>query len=295
MRGPRHKHLIEPHDPWMQVLDTEAQAKRFETKFGGGGAKIVWHRWGSGHPVVFFHGGGGSWTHWLRTIPALAPHYTLWVADLPGYGDSDLPHGLLSYEDLANGLADGVEELLPPGAHFELVTFSFGGQLAVPFSKRFPSRLRKVILTGSNIVEPMAKGGLPYKNWKKAATEKERDAAIRHNLLEVMLHDPAKLDDFAMRLQKDNLARQRLSPITLSNHRPLRDSLPELPPSVKLAGINADNDFITRGLLDRQAEAFKRFRPDAELRIVPDGSHWVMYDAAEEYNKALLAILSNRG
>jgi len=294
MRGPRHKHLLSRDDPWMQVLDLESKATRFETKSGGGAAKVVWHRWGSGHPVVLLHGGGGSWTHWLRTIPALMPHFTLWVPDLPGYGDSDLPHGLLGYDDLSDALADGAAELLPPGSHFELVTFSFGGQLAVHFARRFPERLRKLVLSGSNIIEPMGKGGLPYKNWKKAATEAERDEAIRHNLLEIMLHDPARLDDFAMRLQKDNLARQRLSPITLSGHRALCDMLAELPPKVKLAGINGDNDFIIRGRLEKQAEAYKRFRPDAEFRIIPTGSHWLMYDAAEEYNQALLEILESR-
>jgi len=32
---------------------------------------MVWRLWGAGAPVLLLHGGSGSWTHWLRNIPAL--------------------------------------------------------------------------------------------------------------------------------------------------------------------------------------------------------------------------------
>ncbi len=33
---------------------------------------MVWRVWGSGEPLVLFHGGSGSWTHWIRNIPELS-------------------------------------------------------------------------------------------------------------------------------------------------------------------------------------------------------------------------------
>jgi 2-hydroxy-6-oxonona-2,4-dienedioate hydrolase len=43
-------------------------------------------------PVVLFHGGSGSWTHWVRNIqPLVAAGRQVIAADLPGFGDSASP------------------------------------------------------------------------------------------------------------------------------------------------------------------------------------------------------------
>ena len=67
-------------------------AERSETPCGDGA--MVWQRWGprGGKPVLLLHGGSGSWTHWVRNIEPLArPAMTVWVPDLPGFGDSAAP------------------------------------------------------------------------------------------------------------------------------------------------------------------------------------------------------------
>lgn len=52
----------------------EAVSSRMATPCGDGG--IVWHVWGERQngdlPLVLFHGGSGSWTHWLRSIHVLS-------------------------------------------------------------------------------------------------------------------------------------------------------------------------------------------------------------------------------
>ncbi len=279
-------------NPWNEVLQLERASTPVETRFGDA-KRIVWRRWGTGPALVLFHGGGGSWTHWLRTLPALIPHYTVWAVDLPGYGDSDRPDPPYSYASIAGLLADGMEQLLPRGERFDLVAFSFGAYIAMPLANRFPERIRRLVLAGINIVGHV--NPPPYLNWKKAGTESERDAMIRQNMLTAMLHDPARLDAdaFAMRLQMDNLARHRLSTPTLKGLRKLRDSIQDLPQGIQLAGINGENDFLVRDQLERQAEAFRNFRGGAPFRVIAGASHWVMYDAPDEFNRALLDILSS--
>jgi 2-hydroxy-6-oxonona-2,4-dienedioate hydrolase len=71
-----------------------AQATRRETPCGAGAT--VWHVWGDARPgqppVVLFHGGSGSWTHWVRNIqPLVAAGRQVIAADLPGFGDSASP------------------------------------------------------------------------------------------------------------------------------------------------------------------------------------------------------------
>src|SRR5439155_429597 len=46
------------------------------------------HRSGSGPDLVLFHGGMGSWKHWIRNIEPLATRFTVHALDHPSYGDS---------------------------------------------------------------------------------------------------------------------------------------------------------------------------------------------------------------
>jgi pimeloyl-ACP methyl ester carboxylesterase len=52
------------------VSTLNGAARRASTPCGSGA--MVWRVWGAGEPLVLTHGGSGSWTHWIRTIPALA-------------------------------------------------------------------------------------------------------------------------------------------------------------------------------------------------------------------------------
>ncbi len=45
---------------------------------------------GEGYPLVFFHGWGFNHHVWNGLIPFLRDHYTLYLVDLPGFGQTDL-------------------------------------------------------------------------------------------------------------------------------------------------------------------------------------------------------------
>ena len=51
------------------------------------GVRLNVKRKGSGHPIFLFHGGMGSWTHWIRNIDVLAEHFEVRAVDAPSYGD----------------------------------------------------------------------------------------------------------------------------------------------------------------------------------------------------------------
>ena len=79
---------------------------------------------GAGPALALLHGASGSWTHWLRNIPALAERFTVLVPDMPGFGDSDdlpEPH---TAERLADAVAAGLRALVPPPAEIRLAGFS---------------------------------------------------------------------------------------------------------------------------------------------------------------------------
>ena len=47
---------------------------------------------GSGPPLVFIHGLAGCWQNWLENIPHFARRHRVIAVDLPGFGESELPH-----------------------------------------------------------------------------------------------------------------------------------------------------------------------------------------------------------
>jgi pimeloyl-ACP methyl ester carboxylesterase len=56
---------------------------------------------GAGRPLVLVHGGHGSWLHWVRNIEALSAKRTLWIPDLPGYGDSSALQSFLKRSNIS--------------------------------------------------------------------------------------------------------------------------------------------------------------------------------------------------
>src|SRR5258708_25507595 len=78
------------------IVAIEATSRAVRVPMGNGG-RMMWHVWGegSGKPILLlFHGGSGSWIHWIRNVQPPAQHFTLYPADLPGLGDSQPPHDL---------------------------------------------------------------------------------------------------------------------------------------------------------------------------------------------------------
>ena len=64
-----------------------ALARRTELSQG----TVAWDAFGHGPPVVLVHG-TPSWSYlWRNVVPALAREFTVYVFDLPGYGDSPAP------------------------------------------------------------------------------------------------------------------------------------------------------------------------------------------------------------
>lgn len=95
------------------------------------GRRVVWRQFGQGPALVLLHGGHGDWRHWLRNIDVLARQHTLWLPDLPGFGESDSlegsPHAPDRMERLLEALADTLGTLVGREAPVDLAGFSFGG------------------------------------------------------------------------------------------------------------------------------------------------------------------------
>jgi 2-hydroxy-6-oxonona-2,4-dienedioate hydrolase len=264
---------IKPHPI---IAEWDAKAERIETPLTRG--RIVWRKWGSGPPLVFFHGGSGSWTHWIRTIPALSRDYTVYAVDLPGMGDSD-PFAGKDLELLAGETSDFREPLDPawqpppiemaalsrilahaletmiPNQLINLVGFSFGGMTAANVTARIPHKVGRLVLTGAAGLAPRDPRMKPLVTWRFATNEAELANVQRHNAGILMLHDPASVDDLAVNIQMRNGLR------TLSRKPP------------------------------RHFTTFIKLDPACQFHVVEDGGHWVAYERADEFNRVLAGML----
>ena len=246
---------------------------------------------GEGPTLILFHGGMGSWRHWIRNIEPLSQHFRVHALDLPGYGDSmAVPRGIGNDEYF-----DLVEELLIERfgneAPFHVAGFSFGSVVFSSIASRFGSRVRSLSLIGpSGFGLPRGKPKLPTASYKLAGDDPNRHAEImRQNLLAVMLLHPESIDEEVLALQAENV---HLHKGMNSRHVSVLDVTPAnlaaLTCPVQL--IFGDSDQTTRGDLEARVARCREARPDVEVEIVADTGHWAMFEGASTVNRALLAF-----
>ena len=271
------------------VAAWEAAATVLETPCGKG--RMVWHRWGdaSGPPVVLIHGGGGCWSHWIRNLPVLVPHRTVYACDLPGLGDSDMPDEV-SVDCIAAIVDRGVGQLLGMQV-FDLVGFSFGGPISAYVAKQRGPQVRHYVMTASRFVLDPEYEFPALVAWKKISDPAERLAAHRKNLLAVMIGNPDNLDDLALHLQMINTPRGRYYGPALGPGEKFHEFLPHVRPAGRMTGISGSLDQLSRRVMPRQEAALKAIHPQAEFHAIEGVGHWVQFEAAARYNPLLLRAL----
>ena len=270
------------------VAGLERAARRIETPCGAG--NMVWRQWGAGSAVVLLHGGFGSWTHWIRNVPALAQRHSVIAADLPGLGDSaDAPEPHTA-EGLAAILLDGLDVVLPPPAPLCIVGFSFGsvlgGHVAAALGERVPGfvgvgasalGLKRNAVEGLRLEEP-------------GMSDAEIDALHQRNLEILMMADPASIDPLAIYIHRRNLARARVRSRRISMSDSLARMLPRL--RGRLMGIWGEHDVTAFGQIEPRRRLFEGIQPGCPFRVIAGAGHWVMYESATEFNAALLDMLA---
>jgi pimeloyl-ACP methyl ester carboxylesterase len=276
-------------DPSAAIHEAEASARRFETPCGAG--SMVWRSWGEGPPILLLHGGSGSWLHWLTTLPALLPRYTVWAPDMPGFGDSDLPPEPYTLEGYAGVVAAGLRSLLPQSVPLDVVGFSLGASIAVRLACHLDGRLRHLVLSGANFLPPV-----PGKKFRLASVRRlddpaERLRAVKHNLQVMMIAHERNIDPLALHLYGLDTARRKLPRVSFSAFPAMRTDLAQVRVQGRLTAISGADDQVIGNGKDAQAEALRSLRPEARYVALEGGGHWVMYEVPESYNEALLRTL----
>jgi pimeloyl-ACP methyl ester carboxylesterase len=264
-------------------------ARRHATPCGDG--TMVWREWGDSTPVVLFHGGSGSWMHWMRNIrPLNDAGYRAIMPDLPGLGDSAMPPPTDNLDDVSDIVCDGLVRVLAPDERFDLVGFSFGSQIAGRVATRLSARLRSLTIVGAGGL------GLPrgrmsnLRRVEPTMSGAEIMALQRDNLGRFMVHDPAKIDDAAVWMQIRHVAVGRFKSVPFAPGDRLARALKQV--KAPIGGIWGEFDITAYPYIDQREALLRSIQPDAKFHVVAGVGHWVQYEGADEFNRVLLDWLA---
>jgi len=245
------------------------------------------HRSGSGPDLVLFHGGMGSWKHWIRNVEPLARHFTVHALDHPSYGDSaSVPRETTgpAYLDLVHDL---LLEMLPGTRPLRFAGFSFGAAIATRLAARLGPRVTHLALVSPGGFPARRFGDRPIRSYKEAGDDEQRFREIcRHNLLVNMLSDPASVGEDTVDIQVECVRHARFDSRKVSGGGTLLGDLPRLHGRLRLLwGERDDSPFRPASLLIGEIRAAVG---TLDLHRIPRAGHWSAYENAPEVNRLLI-------
>lgn len=107
------------------------------------GNGVYWQKFGSGPNLILLHGWGMNGAVWQQLVPTLSQHFTLHIADLPGYGHS---------QHLSSDSIDDIAQLLLVDAPQKAtwLGWSLGGLLATHIAYYHPERVSQLVTIASS-------------------------------------------------------------------------------------------------------------------------------------------------
>ena len=276
-----------------QVAQWQSLARRVVHAHAGG--HTVLHHWAPAcpngqAPLVLFHGGSGSWTHWVRSIgPLLEAGHDVWAVDLPGFGASDAPPDAVDADDLLPVLAQALQSQFPQQP-VRLLGFSFGGMTACMLAAAYPQLVEQLVLVGAPGMGQVKKKAYALKGWRHLPQPQQQLHNHIFNLRALMFSPTYAIDRDTVGLhvhnvQRDNLPRRRISSTDI-----VLQSLAKV--ACPVAAIYGALDVLYSGSWPEvEALMAAATRHWQGLQCIAQAGHWVQYEQPEAFHAALLPLL----
>lgn len=118
------------------------------------GVSIAWSQTGDGPPLLLIHGLGYARWGWEPLVPLLEPHARVIDFDNRGIGESDVPPGPYSAQEM---MADALAVLDAAGVRSaHVVGTSLGGMIAQELAAAHPDRVDRLVLMSTTPGGPAA-------------------------------------------------------------------------------------------------------------------------------------------
>jgi pimeloyl-ACP methyl ester carboxylesterase len=233
------------------------------------GARIAYSVFGNGEPVVLLHGGLGNSGHFGFQMPALVDKFQVIAIDSRGQGRSTRTRAPITYDLMANDVVAVLDHLNIERA--SVVGWSDGGEVALKLGIKFPERVNRLFVFGAN--------------YDAAGSKSRRSRAA------TLTGYARKCRDDYQRMFKtmkgfDALV-EALLPLWRNPTGITQDQLRAIRASVAM--VYGDHDELL--VIDQIAE-MARLIPNGRLLVLPDTSHFALWQDPEAFNHAVIDFLT---
>ena len=255
---------------------------------------VCWRIWGKGQPIIFLHGGYGSWRHWIKQVIYLAKDYQILVPDMPGFGESSDLKSDHTPENISLNLYQTFRKLkITDLDNINLVGFSFGGLISGHLSYQFLKKgieLKNLILVGPGGTG--ARRG-PMREMVRRTPKMSFEEILRahfENLKILMINDPKNIDLLSLYIQLENTNKHRLKSRPISATNTLikvlekQNIIPYL--------IFGEKDATVGPYLEERISIFRAACKDIRIHVEINAGHWIMYEKPDNFNKLIKEIIN---
>lgn len=162
--------------------------------FDNRGFKMYYEIYGTGEPLLFIHGNGGSIDNFRNQIPYFSKDYQVILADSRSQGKSLDASDSLSYEMMSDDLNALLDHLHIKSCN--VIGWSDGGINGLLLTIRHPNKVKKLAITGANLVpDESAVDPFIYK-WAKSLNDSINklpvtpETKIDKKLLNLLSYEP---------------------------------------------------------------------------------------------------------
>lgn len=257
-------------EKWMQLGEVAAMPAPAESGYAPvNGIEMYYATFGTGEPVILLHGGLGNADYWANQVPALAEQYKVIVADSRGHGRSTRSDAPYSYELMASDVLALMDHLGIDKA--ALVGWSDGGIIGLDIAIKHPERLDKLFAFGANYNVGGLRADIADSTVFNAYIEKAGKD------YETLSKTPTEYDAFLaaigeMWATQPDYTQDQLRSITV--------------PTVIADGAHDE------GITQEHTKEMAGLIPGAKLLVMPDLSHFAMWQDPAAFNEAVLDFLA---
>lgn len=244
------------------------------------GLRIAYQRAGEGPALVLLHGFICDSRAWRPQIEDLSRDFDVIAWDCPGCGDSSDPPEEYSMSQFADSLAGFLDDIGVSSAH--LLGLSWGGPLIMEFNRRFPGRVRSVVLAGTyagwtgslgpeaaeqRLARCLSESEKPAEEWVPQWVPEAFSSSASRELLDEYIEIMSDFHPVGFRAMS-----RAVTP-------DFRDALPSI--GVPTLLIWGDDD--KRSPLSN-AEMIRDLIPGADLVVIPGAGHVTNLEQPERFN-----------
>ncbi|MFS8082323.1 MAG: alpha/beta fold hydrolase [Ginsengibacter sp.] len=162
--------------------------------FDNRGFKMYYETYGTGAPLLIIHGNGGSIHDFTNQIPFFDKNYKVIVADSRAQGKSIDNGDSLSYEMMTDDLNALLDHL-----HFDscyVIGWSDGGINGLLLAIRHPDKVKKLAVTGANLVPDTSAVEPEIFTWAKSFSDSinklplSPEVKTDRKLFNLLAHEP---------------------------------------------------------------------------------------------------------